>query len=144
VPRHAKTTKLMRDSEMIKGLRKHRQWIAQGLAPDLGSVEAIIGRFQEHLDAMVDAARREIAWRAALEREEKLEKGIKKLMGRVKPMIESLFDRSDSTLRDFGIKPFVRRKPSIATMKVAVEKRRETRALRRTMGRKQKRKIKAS
>jgi hypothetical protein len=102
----------------------------------------LIERFQEHLDAMAEASEKEIEWQVALEREAELEAGIKELMVRVKLLVQSSFGVGAATLRDFGVKPFARRKPSMATLKLAIEKRLATRALRRTMGRRQKRKLK--
>jgi hypothetical protein len=91
-------------------------------------VDVLVARFQEHLDAMAEAARREIAWRVALQHEVELEKGIKNLMTRVQPFVAGTFGQGAAELREFGLKPYVRRKPSTATMKIAVEKRRATRA----------------
>ena len=142
MPRHAKSTKYNRDTEMIEGLRKHRKRLRGSLPPEWLSVDDLIERFQEHLDAMAEASDKEIEWRVALEREAKLEAGIKELMVRVTLLVQSSFGAGAATLREFGVKPFVRRKPSMATLKLAIEKRLATRALRRTMGRRQKRKLK--
>src|SRR5262249_43378232 len=110
--------------------------------PDLTSVDELIARFQEHLDAMAEATRLEIAWRVALDREATLEQGIKELSVRVKQLLQAVLGEGNTQLREFGARPYVRRRPSTATMKLAVEKRRATRALRRTMGRRQRAKIK--
>ena len=142
MPRHAKRTKHQRDTEMIAGLRKHRHLFRDLAAHALLSVDAVIARFQEHLDAMAEASQREIEWRTALEREARLEESIKELMARVKPMLQSAVGESNPKLREFGVKPYARRKPSMATLKLAVEKRRATRALRQTMGRRQRKRIK--
>jgi hypothetical protein len=127
---------------MIKGLRKHGQRVMHNIPSELESLDKVIARFQEHLDAMDEVARREIAWRIALDREAKLETAIRKLVERVKLVIQGLFGVSSAILRDFGVKPAIRRKPSTATMKIAVEKRRATRKLLGTMGRQQKRRTK--
>lgn len=142
VPRHAKSTKYERDTQVIDGLRKHRQRLARDFPPIAASIDALIARFQEHLDAMAEAGEREIAWRVALEREAKLERGIKALMVRVKLLIQAKFGPGGAQLADFGLKPHRRRKPSVETMAKAIERRNATRKLRRTMGRQQRSRIK--
>ena len=122
---------------MIAGLRKHAAILPSRPAADIASIADLIARFQAHLDAMQDVARKEIAWNVAREEEARLEREIQALLARVKAMLQSSFGPGSTTLRDFGVKPYRRRKPSASTMKLAVEKRRATRTLRRTMGRKQ-------
>lgn len=144
MPRHAKSTKHRRDTAMVEGLRKHRRVLSALVAVSMGSVDELIARFEAHLDAMDAATRLETRWRAALRREAQLEEGVKELMRRLTPLLQGVFGRAGPRVRDFGIRPYVRRKPSVATMKAAVEKRRATRAARQTRGRRQKSKIKGS
>jgi hypothetical protein len=57
---------------MIEVLRKHRRRLRGSLPPKWLSVDYLIERFQEHLDAMAEASDKEIEWREALEREAEL------------------------------------------------------------------------
>jgi hypothetical protein len=143
MPNHAKATKSGRDRRMINGLRKHRQLIGGNFHTRVRSVDELIALFQEHLDALTEVAEREAAWRAAIARETRLEKGIKALMAQIKPLIEGSMGIDSSALRDFGLKPYARRKPTTATMKAAIEQRRATRKLRGTMGKRQRKRMKA-
>jgi hypothetical protein len=139
MPRHAKSTKYLRDTRMIAGLDKYRAKLKNlQLGTGLDTPDSVAARFQAHLDAMQAVAANEVAWRVAIQREQQLEIEIKRLIERTKFYLRSLFGAKSATLREFGLKPQAKSKVSTETALRAVEKRRETRRLRRTMGKKQK------
>ena len=143
MPRHAKHTKYERDENMIRGLRSHAaKLIAFDLGTGFKSPDAVAAKYQAHLDAMSDVTEKEIAWKLAVERERVLEAEIKNLHPRVQDYLRSHFGAGASALRRFGLKPAKEPTVPVKTKLRAIEKRRETRRLRGTMGKKQRRRIK--
>ncbi len=127
---------------MIAGLDKYRAKLENlQLGAGLDTPDAVAARFQAHLDAMQAVAAREIAWRAAIQSEQQMEIEIKQLLERAKFYLRSRFGASSGALREFGLKPQAKAKVSAETALRAVEKRRETRRLRRTMGKKQRQRM---
>jgi lipase chaperone LimK len=129
---------------MIKGLAKHAETLINLWIGSIRSPEELAARFQAHLEAMATVAEDEIRWRIAIQREEKLEKEMKALLARVVPYLLGAFGEDSATLRDFGLEPRKKPKTSVATKLRAVEKRKATRALRKTMGKKQRLRIKGT
>jgi len=106
--------------------------------------QTLAAEYSRHLEQMHEVARREIAWRTAVERERELETKLKKLHFSVKSYLEGAFGPSSAALRAFGLKPQKKAVTPVETKKLAVEKRLETRKLRKTMGKKQKKQIKGT
>jgi hypothetical protein len=128
---------------MITGLRKHSDYLEDAFASTtFNSIESVTTRIQQHLDAMSAVKENEIRWRVALDAEAKLEKETAALVRRVASLLMSVYGDRSPKLRDFGIEPRKKPKIGVETMRLAVEKRRETRRLRGTMGKKQRKKIK--
>ncbi len=145
VPRHAKSTKIQRDRGMIKGLRAHTEtlrFVSLGKGPNV-EAETVVAMYQKHLDALLDATEKEMAWKTALLVERRLEAALKKTHLQVQRYVEGVFGEDAIELRRFGLKPRKKAVTSIDTKLRAVEKRRETRRLRGTMGKRQRKKIKA-
>jgi hypothetical protein len=104
--------------------------------------DGLAAPFEAHLRAMDEVDRREKAWREAVAEEQKLEKRIQRHALHLAEIARARFGADGAKLRDFGLEP---RKPpriSVQTKAAAVEKRRETRKRRGTMGRRQRTKVK--
>ena len=145
MPRHAKSTKTQRDERMVAGLTKHRQELGIIERPaGLESVEAVVARYQAHLDALQRVDATAAVWRTAVAQEESVEAQIKKLTRRVKNLLYGTYGEQSPTLLDFGIAPRKGAKIGVEKMRLTVEKRNATRKARQTMGKKQKKAIKGS
>lgn len=145
MPRHAKSTKTQRDERMVAGLMKHRQELGTVERPvGLESVEAVVARYQAHLDALRRVDATAASWRTAVSQEEVVEAQIKKLTRRVKNLLCATYGEESPTLLDFGIAPRRRAKIGVEKMRLTVAKRNATRKARHTMGKKQKKAIKGS
>jgi hypothetical protein len=145
MPRHAKSTKVVRDRSMLAGLKKHSELLSRAIVGGiLKSPAAVAARFQAHLEALDEVAAKHAAWRAALSHEERLEKELKKLMKTVGLQLTSVYGDDSPTLRDFGLAPRKNVKISAEKMVVTVAKRNATRKARHTMGKKQKKAIKGT
>ena len=139
MPRHAKSTKIARDSSMLAGFAKHATgWTSFQIGIDATPAD-VAARLQAHLDAMEEVRRLAIAWRSAVAREQELEDEIKELIDRVQLFLRGRYGAGSGILLEFGLKPRAKAKISAATKAVAVVKRRATRAARRTMGAQQRR-----
>jgi hypothetical protein len=141
--KHAKQTKLSRDEAMIEGLPELDAAVGKRFPPDLGSVEAVVARYREHLDAMKDVRAKEIAWRLAVERERALESELQPLHARMTLLLRSAYGKHSTQLQYFGVLPAKRPHTPIEVKARAVERRLETRRLRGTLGKKQRKRIKA-
>ena len=145
MPRHAKSTKVLRGRSMVAGLKKHAPALSRvSWGSALRSADEVAARFQAHLDALDEAAAREAAWRAALGKEARLEKEIKKVLQQVTLFLQAVYGDESNTLRDFGLKPRKKAKIGPAKMALTVEKRNATRKARHTMGKKQRKAIKGA
>ena len=145
MPRHAKSTKVLRDRSMLAGLKKHSELLSRAIVGGiLKSPAAVAARFQAHLDALDDVAAKQAALREALSNEERLEKEIKKVMRIVGLQLTSTYGADSPTLRDFGLAPRKNVKISTEKMLLTVAKRNATRKARHTMGKKQKTAIKGA
>ena len=144
MPRHAKSTKVQRDSQMAAGLRAHARELGKVQAGHgLVSPEAVAASYEEHLAALKDADAKEVAWKTAIRRERKLEAGIKATHPHVQRYLEAVYGPDSTELVQYGLTPHQEAVTPVATKAAAVEKRRETRRRRGTMGKKQRRKLKA-
>jgi hypothetical protein len=143
MPKHAKQTKVTRDEAMIEALPGLEPNQRRQFPPALGSVEAVVARYQEHLDAVADVRAKEIAWRVAVERERQLEAELQPLHARVTLVLRGFFGSSSTKLQDFGVRPQKTPHTPIEVKARAVERRLETRRLRGTIGKKQRKRIKA-
>ncbi len=145
MPRHAKSTKVLRGRSMVAGLKEHAAELPNiAWGPGLRSVHEIAARFQAHLDALDEVAAREALWRAAVVKEARLEKELKKLLQRLTLFLQAVYGDESGRLRDFGLKPRKKAKISAQKMMFTIAKRNATRKARGTMGKKQKKAIKGA
>jgi hypothetical protein len=143
VPSHAKHTKVDRDTKMIAGLREHAATLkSMNVGPGMTSPEAVASKYEQHLLSMSDARKKEIAWRIAVDRERALEAEIKALHPRVQDYLRGTFGSKSANLRRFGVQPGKAPEIPVSVKLQAIERRLETRKLRRTMGKKQRLRIK--
>ncbi|HEY3817542.1 MAG TPA: hypothetical protein VGL81_10240 [Polyangiaceae bacterium] len=128
---------------MIAGVRKHAKAIdAVGIGAERLDAAGVIARFQAHLDTIEDIANYDKLKSDAIAREAKQEAEILELWGLVGYFARGQFGEESTTVRDFGLKERRRTAPTAATKALAVAKRNETRRVRRTMGKNQRKKIK--
>jgi hypothetical protein len=128
---------------MIAGIRKHAAAIDRHLVgPDRLDADALVARFEAHLECIDDIARYDRMKSDAVAREAKLEKELLELWMIVGNFVRGYLGDTSLELRDFGLKE--RSKPvlSSATKALAVAKRKATRQVRGTMGKRQRKKIK--
>jgi len=143
MPRHARSTKNQRDTMMIAGIRKHLAGEAQIIISDRTFTPvSLVAFFEEHIEAMRAVASLEMQRSIAIDHEARLEKNIMAIFDSIDRFLRSRFGSSAAVLREFGLKPRKARKVRMETLARAVEKSRQTRKLRRTMGRRQRAKIK--
>jgi hypothetical protein len=145
VPKRTKAEKVKRDKGIIRGVREHfskRKRIE--LREKVYTPDELIAVYQEHLEALARIHSLTIERGIAIQREAELEAQIVRLTQGVRSIAEAAFGESGTELLAFGLKPKKKPYVSTATKRAAIERRKETRALRRTMGRRQKKKLKAA
>jgi hypothetical protein len=145
VPHHAKNTKVRRDEAMIEGLLGHAQrlgHVSLGKGPNVKPA-AVAALYRKHLEALRRADELEAAWKTALLVERRLEAELKPTHAQVQRYVLAFFDDDVAALKLFDMKPRKQPVVSVETKQRAVEKRRETRRLRGTMGKRQRKKAKA-
>lgn len=144
VPRHSKDTKIRRDRGMIRGLRacaKRLGRVSMGKGATVDP-EEVVAMYQEHLAALLRANEKEAEWKAALAVERRIEAALKPQHLQMQRYLEGVFGPDSPELRAFDLKPRKTPVVRIETKRRAVEKRRETRRMRKTMGKRQRRKLK--
>jgi len=145
MPRHAKATKIARDEGMIAGITKtfpeDEKFIIRGV---WHTPQTLAAEYRQHLELLREVTTREVEWRTAVDQERKLEASLKGLHEYVKMYLAGRFGPSSPALRAFGLKPQKKAVTSVETKTLAIMKRLETRKLRKTMGKKQRKKIKGT
>jgi hypothetical protein len=143
MPKRGKLDKRERNRALIAGIRKHRKvFDAVGIGPDRLDADGLIARFEAHtkvIDEIDDYERRK---RDAVARERRMEPAIRDLRQLTIHAIRAHYGEEALETEDFAVR---RKRPPrlpIATKAAAVAKRKVTRAVRRTMGPKQRKKIK--
>lgn len=128
MPRHAKATKITRDTGYVKGIRRHfpPRVLLDGAHRTRTS---IAGLFMRHLDLLDEIARTEARWKMLLREEEKVEAQIKDLISLLDPWIRVAFGKA--ALPDFGLRAHRSKVPSLEARKRGLEKRRATLAARK-------------
>jgi hypothetical protein len=143
LPKISKGTKAARDRAVIAGIRKHRQAFDEhGVGPHHLKADDLVARFEEHLQALADIDRYDGLKSEAILREAKLEKEMLELWMLISCLAQGRFGASSTKMSDFAKKPRKEPEVSVATKALAVAKRRETRRVRRTMGKRQRKNIK--
>jgi hypothetical protein len=129
---------------MIRGLRAYAKRLGRvstGKGPTVDP-EDVVAMYRAHLAALLRANEKEAEWRAALAVERRLEANLKPKHLQMQRYLEGVFGPESLELANFDLKP--RKEPyvPVETKLRAVEKRRETRRQRKTMGKRQRRKVK--
>ena len=141
MPKRGKPNKLARDRRVIAGLKKHPEVFDETpVGPQRWKTADFIAIFEEHAKAIEDIDRFEARKRAAVAREAELERGLSEMWHMVVRGVRLRFGYTAAELADFGVKPPKKAVVSTAAKAKAVERRRETRGLRGTMGPKQRKK----
>lgn len=143
MPKLGKVTKRARATNIIGGLRKHFGAPSYTLGGKVYTQSQLIKAFQSHVDSLdeVDAMRAALA--AAVAKERELAKRIGALARYLKMNVEGRFGQMPTIYADFGWE--MPKKPGPKTVKAKLEgmmKVRETRKARKTMGKRQRRKVK--
>ena len=141
MPKRGKQTKRTRDRAMIAGIRKHREQFPANRGDDPMDVDRLVAMLEAHLATLADVDRYDAMKRDAVALERAQEKALLPLYNRVAEYARNFMGKGSPHLVDFGVKPQAPVALSNEKKLVAAAKRRATRAKRRTMGRKQKKKI---
>jgi hypothetical protein len=142
VPKRGKLTKRTRNRTIIAGIRKHPEAFEQGLGADKLTAEQIIARLEEHLRVLDDIDRYDKLKSESIVREATMEEDILDLWFLIRLRAQSHFGPESPKVGDFFMKRRKKPKIDVATKAVAVAKRRATRKVRRTMGKRQRKNIK--
>jgi hypothetical protein len=124
------------------GLRKHHDGETFVLNGEKWSVAKLIGALDAEDAQFRTAKRARGVWLLEVAQLRKRIRTNHVLRLAIRAFVELRHGSASEALRDYGFKPRKRKKPSIETMRRAVEKRRATRAARGTMGPRQRKKIK--
>ena len=142
MPKIGKVTKRARATNIIAGMRKHFGAPSYTLGGKVYTQSQLIKAFQSHIDSLdeVDAMRAALA--VAIAKERALAKRIVALARYVKMAVEGRFGPMPTIYADFGWE--MAKKPGPKTVKAKLEgmmKVRETRKARKTMGKRQRKKV---
>lgn len=143
VPKIGKHVKVKRDEGVIAGVRKHFRGDEEiTLEQETYTFDEIVAIFEEHLAMLgaIDFHARERS--IAIAEEAKLEPKVRALALALKTHMSSRMGKESPRLREFAFKPAKKPHVPVETKLRAIEKRAETRKLRHTMGKKQRRRIK--
>jgi hypothetical protein len=143
MPRQNRTTTLARAQQAIDGITKNVLTMptlpvgAKAYSP--AQLAALI---QSRIDAANEVAARKASWQAAVTTERQLDKQVTVALQDLRNLVIGAFGPTAPELASFGFSP-----PKVATLtteqkQAAVLKRNATRVARRTMGKRQKAKIK--
>lgn len=141
MPKIGKHVKVKRDEGVIAGVRKHfRCDETITLEQETYTFDEIVALFEEHLTILqvIEFHARERS--IAVAEEAKLEPKLRALA--LKTHMSSRMGEASPRLREFAFKPAKKPHVPVETKLRAIEKRAETRKLRHTMGKKQRRRIK--
>ncbi|HEY8038391.1 MAG TPA: hypothetical protein VIF15_01300 [Polyangiaceae bacterium] len=129
---------------LVKGMKK--RWSATELvtlASKTLTVQQIVDHLKTVLDAIDATASSYAAWRDQVARQRAMEEQVRDLVRLLGDRIHTLYGDSATDLADFGMEPLKKTGPKTVTAKVAmVTKAAATRVERRTMGKRQKQRIK--
>jgi hypothetical protein len=145
----ARKTNLQRVTKhqgLIQGARKH--WSAKGpqlFGGQMYSLEQIIAQLQSVIDAINATAAAHAAWQAKVASQRDLQTRLGAFVRSVENMVRGEVGDNPRILADFGLEPLKKTGPRTTKAKLEmIQKAAATRALRHTMGKRQRRKIKGS
>ena len=141
-----RNTLVTRDQQMIAGIQKHKgtvdSWLISGQTYTAQQVADVL---QERVDAEAAIAPARAAYARTVQDARTKRASTKKFVTSVRQAAYLMFESQVDTLDDFGLVPHKTRTEPTAVEKVqAVELRKATRAVRHTMGKKQKAGLKGS
>lgn len=143
MPKRGKLDKRARNSAMIRGIRKHRAIFDElPVGPERLDADALIARFQGHSDVIDEIDDLDARKTEAVAKERKMEPGIRDLRGLVLHRVRGHFGVDTTETEAYDVRSKRPPRISIATKAAAVAKRKATRQARRTMGPKQRKRIK--
>jgi hypothetical protein len=143
MPKRGKLDKRTRNRALIAGIRKHRKVFDQAtVGPDRLNADGLIARFEAHMNLIDEIDRYESMKRGAVARERTMEPEIRDLRDLTLHAIRAYYGEEAGEVMDFGVKQKRPPRIRIATKAAAVAKRKATRKARRTMGPKQRKRIK--
>jgi hypothetical protein len=143
--RPTKTTLQQRARGLIAGTQKHLSNETLSFNGATFEPTALTQLFQQLIDALVRADAVKANWKDALKAMKDAKAAVVPTLGAYQSYVVNRFGNAPSTLEDFGIAPCKVRAPLTAEQKaLAVAKRKATRAIRHTLGPKQKKNVKGT
>jgi hypothetical protein len=139
-----KTSRMMRDQKLISGLQKHLG-TSSGitLLGENRTIAQVVALLQARIDAAGPVAPAHAAWIALVKKERDVVASSDTLVSDLVKYVEVLFSTQPDVLADFGLAPKSRPHAlSIEEKSSRLAKARGTRSARKTMGSRQKEKVK--
>ncbi len=139
----AKTVQRERFLKRIKGIQKHFAAVPSIIINGVPIAPARLTElYQRRIDTSNETARAHAAWIACVRQEREAVRALHAVDVGFVQYLHLLFGRQQTSLADFALEPRKVGKKTTATKLAAADKMRATRKARRTMGKKQKAKIK--
>ena len=139
----AKPVERERFLKRIKGIQKHFAGVASVIINGVPVAPArLADLYQRRLDASQETARAHAAWITCVRQEREAVRALHPLDVGFVQYLHMLYGRQATLLADFALEPRKIGRKTVATKLAAADKMRATRKARRTMGKKQKAKIK--
>ena len=144
--RKTNAERVARYAGLLKGVKKHWSPSAARILGGTTYTHAeIIGRLQSMLDAIEQTAAAYAAWRDRVVKQRALEKSLRAFVGVIEAMVRTEVGNSAPLLLAFGLQPAKKTGPRTTQAKVTmVQKARATRVVRKTMGKRQRQKVRGS
>jgi hypothetical protein len=140
-----KATLEQRVRKLIAGTLKHPPAGPLTVAGQSLTADAIVQVLQSLVDALVKVGAARAAWQEALNEMHGVHAKVVPFIGRYRSVLTGMYGDAPGTLEDYGLTPRKVPVPKTAEQKAAAAAlRKATRAVRHTMGKRQKAKIKAS
>jgi hypothetical protein len=138
----SKQSRTLSDQQLKDGIEKHvGKTGAIVLRGENHTVADLLAALQQRIDAAKPVAPAKAAWTTAVQNEREVIAETKSLVDDVRKYVALVYGSSPLVLADFGILPKPQR-PTTEVKVSAVAKRKATRAARKTMGHRQRAKVK--
>ena len=135
MPKRGKLTKQARDHAMIAGIRKHPEYFDEEVT------RRIVTKLEAHIETLRAIDHYEALKREAVARERQQEKALLPDYNAAADFVRNEHAHGGPSCLDYGVKPRKKGVMSAATKAAAAAKRRATRAIRGTMGPKQRKRM---
>jgi hypothetical protein len=140
----SKSSRILSDQQLKDGIEKHvgktGTFVLRG---ESHNVADILAALQQRIDAAKPVAPAKGAWTTAVQNARAVVDETKSLVADVRKYVALVYGSSPTVLADFGITPNAKR-PTAEAKAQAVVKGKATRTARKTMGRRQKAKVKGN